>query len=129
MPRQNPLPLFLLLVFLFLLGRSHDARGQAPVTDSISAAQQLQFELGRIEQLTQFGPHYKNPKAAGRLLTLRRAVPSLPPNYEPLRLTGPAYKNRKPSLPASEPTEAAPAAPSRLYGPRYKNRGAKSGNL
>ena len=129
MQRENPLPLFFSLLFLFLLSKSHTAVAQISPPDSTQSAREQRLELQRIKKLTRFGPHYKNPNAAGRLLTFNRAVPSLPADYAPVRLTGPAYKNRKPTLAPVDTTKARPAARPRLYGPRYKNRGAKTGNL
>ena len=129
MHRENPLPFFFVLLFLFLLSRASTAQSHANPTDSVSAADSLNDELRRIDELTKFGPHYKNKNAAGRLLTLNRAVPSLPTDYAPLRLFGPAYKHRKPVATPVDSSAAPASRRQKLTGSRYKNRGAKSGNL
>ncbi len=129
MQRENPLPFFFALLFLILLSATSDAQVHATPADSMSAAEAQARELDRIESLTRFGPHYKNPNAAGRLLTLNRAVPPLPLDYDPVRLIGPAYKHRKPDPVRADLSTRRRPANARLFGPRYKNRGAKSGNL
>ncbi|WP_116128206.1 hypothetical protein [Lewinella sp. IMCC34183] len=130
MKRENPLPLFFILFFLVMLSTTSRAQVEATVADSLRSArtEQLQ-ELRRIEALTSYGPHYKNPNAAGRLITLNRAVPPLPADYAPARVMGPTYKNRKPALTPADTTAVRRRSTPRLMGPRYKNRGAKTGNL
>ncbi len=128
MKRENPLPFLAILLTLVCL--SGITRAQViPEPDSLLQEEELVHELERIEELTSYGPHYKNKLAAGRLLTINRAVPPLPDTYSPDQLFGPAYKNRHPNV-SSEPANAAPQPTrDRRTGPRYKNRGAKSGNL
>ncbi len=129
MRRETPLPFFFALLFLFLLSKASTAQAPTGLTDSIPPGEVLNDELRRIEALVKFGPHYKNKNAAGRLLTLNRAVPPLPAAYVPLRQFGPAYKNRKPAATPVDSSAVPVSGKPKLFGPRYKNRGAKSGNL
>ena len=128
MQRQDPLPL--LFVFLSFLAVSVVSRAQQhAAADTIPPSEEVAKELERIRELTSYGPHYKNPSAAGRLLTLNRVVPPLPADYNPVRLTGPAYKNLEPAARPGSSTTVPGKARKNLTGPRYKNRRAKTGNL
>ena len=86
-------------------------------------------EFDRVEELTEFGPHYKNKLAAGRLSVYRAAIPAIERVPVRIQLTGPAYKNRglRTFTTLDTTPESAPAPTKRrLTGPAYKNRGAKS---
>ena len=128
MQRQDPLPL--LFVFLFFLAVSAVSKAQQHVAaDTVPPMEEVAEELERIQELTSYGPHYKNPHAAGRLLTLNRVVPPLPADYGPVRLSGPAYKNQEPAARPGPSTTVPSKVRENLTGPRYKNRRAKTGNL
>ena len=128
MKRQNPLPL--LFVFLPFLAVSAVSNAQQhATTDTLPPSEEVAEELERIRELTSYGPHYKNPNAAGRLLTLNRVVPPLPADYGPVRLSGPAYKNQEPAARPGPSTTVPSKVRENLTGPRYKNRRAKTGNL
>ncbi|WP_116108016.1 hypothetical protein [Lewinella sp. IMCC34191] len=124
MQRQNPLPIFFLFFALVAISTASSAQ-----VNSETESERVVRELDRIEDLTSHGPNYKNPRAAGRLLIINRAAPTLPPIPMAARLTGPAYKNRGPVIHTTRTTTVRQPKRERLIGPRYKNRGAKSGNL
>ncbi|PPK85124.1 hypothetical protein CLV84_2015 [Neolewinella xylanilytica] len=129
MKRDNPLPFLIILLSLLTVSAVSTAQSTPEVVDSVSQDGADVEELERIEELVTYGPHYKNPNAAGRLLTLNRAVPPLPADYAPVRLTGPVYKNLLPGNRPAPTTTITREEEEQLTGPRYKNRGAKTGNL
>lgn len=128
MTRENPLPLLFAFLMIVIVSNVSSAQTHSDSSAELSTTEEVSKQLDRIERKVRFGPHYKNKNAAGRLLTLNRAVPNLPATYAPLRVYGPSYKNRRIQvLPRS--TEPARATKAKLTGPRYKNRGAKSGGI
>ena len=65
--RENPIPLLILFLAIAILPtmvRGQDGR------EALTEQQEQRKELVRIKKLTAFGPHRKNPLAAGRLLVL-----------------------------------------------------------
>ena len=119
---QNPLPLLLMMFLLFLLSNGANAQMEKSEADSLLAALDS-AEIERIENLIQYGPHRKNPNAAGRVVYINRTAPAA--STKPVaRLTGPTYKNRRPVVTMDS---VRPAVTKRkLTGPRHKNRSAKS---
>ncbi len=102
--------------------------GRAQTTDEgvdTVALSPDELEVQRIEGLIKFGPHYKNPRAAGRMKTLYRTAPVVTNRPSRSRLTGPAYKNQRRLITQADTVATRPTRP-RLTGPRYKNRGAKT---
>lgn len=130
--RQHPLSFLFLLAVLFALPNISFAQMAEELVDSLDYQEERQAppveQLRRVEQLTSYGPHYKNPLAAGRLLVVNRADDARPAPPPPrLNLLGPAYKNRRPDTPEQSTAPAPRAKKERRFGPRYKNRGAKTG--
>ena len=73
------------------------------------------------------GPARKNPLAGGRAGSASASFRSVAPLKTP-KITGPAYKNRKPEIRTSDNDESRRATPTNAKtGPRYKNRTAKTG--
>lgn len=81
---------------------------------------------GKLDRSSQFGPRYKNPRAAGRLKVINQIASGVDVLQQRVLLFGPAYKNRNPVAPHTEPTTNPAPKQNRLTGPRYKNRSAKA---
>ncbi len=124
MARQPPLPLLMILLGLFALSVAGRAQTADEGVDTTGLTPD-RLEVQRIEELIKFGPHYKNPRAAGRIKVLYRTAPVATNRPSRPRLTGPAYKNQRRLITQADTAVTRPTKP-RLTGPRYKNRGAKA---
>ncbi|MFT6000163.1 MAG: hypothetical protein ACI81P_002624 [Neolewinella sp.] len=123
---NNTFSFLLPLVLLTFMSPFINAQMALNEVDSLPLPKASAVELDRIEQLLTLSPHYKNPNAAGRLVTLNRATLALPTSITKVRLSSPAYKNRKVTATSGgSRTNPAPKKPQ-LTGPRYKNRRAKA---
>ncbi|WP_116106016.1 hypothetical protein [Lewinella sp. IMCC34191] len=69
--RENPLPLLFLFALIAILPSL--ARGQHAQAEPAQQASQ-RAELARIKRMTVYGPHRKNPLAAGRMLVINAAA-------------------------------------------------------
>ena len=116
------------LLFLAIISGNLTAQVNNGHSDSLSADQLLDNELQRIEELTLRSPHYKNPRAAGRIKTLNRSVPTFSDTLQKVQLFGPAYKMRKRMSTSTDSLATSPSSnrKPKLMGPRYKNRRAKA---
>ena len=121
--RQSPIALLLTMFMLFLLSNGVAAQLDKSKADSLLAALDL-AERERIEALITYGPHYKNPNAAGRLGIISRTTPAAVKSTR-VQPMGPAYKNRRAIIVPAQTFRTTETRP-RLTGPRYKNRGAKT---
>lgn len=133
--RQNPLSLLFLFALLAILPKLADAQVERQRLDAV--VEQLERkEIKRIERLTAYGPHAKNPQGAARLIRMngnnhqKTSRPSFTSHRRP-RQTGPRYKNRtaksRPSSPppveyADSATEKAGRSKSRREGSRMKGK-------
>lgn len=115
---------FLFVLLLPLVGLEAKAEGQRFAIDSMPV-QDEPDKLAKMEQVVSKGPHYKNKNAAGRLAVFNRNAPSATTNTK-AELTGPAYKNRKPTADTAAAKKASFSRQAKITGPRYKNRRAKA---
>lgn len=112
---------------LFLLSAGMSAQMERSRVDSLSANMETDNDKSnRIVAQRTYGPHYKNPLAAGRIVKINSTTPVAVKPLQRVKLTGPAYKNRVFAADKVNATSPDRAAKRTVTGPRYKNRSAKS---